>query len=71
VYLARSTDDGKTFAREVPISPAALGACGCCGMRAFADERGVVFILYRTATSGHPSGHDAAHFNRPWSKVAQ
>ncbi len=50
VYLARSTDDGKTFAREVPISPAALGACGCCGMRAFADERGVVFILYRTAT---------------------
>src|SRR2546429_244602 len=49
VYLARSTDDGKTFAREVPISPPALGACGCCGMRAFADERGTLFILYRAA----------------------
>jgi hypothetical protein len=49
VYLARSTDDGKTFAREVPISPPALGACGCCGLRAFADERGTLFILYRAA----------------------
>lgn len=39
VYLARSTDDGKAFARELPISPAGLGACGCCGMRAFADAR--------------------------------
>ena len=49
VYLARSADDGRTFAREVPISPPALGACGCCGMRAFADERGTLFILYRAA----------------------
>jgi hypothetical protein len=49
VYLAGSRDDGKTFAREVPISPAALGACGCCGMRAFADERGTLFVLYRAA----------------------
>ena len=50
VYLARSTNDGKTFAREVPISPATLGACGCCGMRAFADEHGTLFVLYRAAT---------------------
>lgn len=50
VYLARSTDDGKTFTREVPISPATLGACGCCGMRAFVDNRGTLFVLYRTAT---------------------
>lgn len=49
VYWARSTDDGRTFAREVPISPAELGACGCCGMRAFADERGTLYILYRAA----------------------
>ena len=49
VYLARSTDDGKTFAREVPISPATLGACGCCGMRAFADGRGTLYVLYRAA----------------------
>jgi hypothetical protein len=49
VYLARSTDDGKAFAREAPISPADLGACGCCGMRAFADERGTLCIFYRAA----------------------
>lgn len=49
VYLARSRNDGKTFAREVPISPATLGACGCCGMRAFVDERRTLFVLYRAA----------------------
>ena len=49
VYLARSTDGGQTFAREVPVSPAALGACGCCGMRAFVDSRGALFVLYRAA----------------------
>lgn len=49
VYLARSTDDGKTFAREAPISPPTLGACGCCGMRAFADEGGTLYVLYRAA----------------------
>ncbi len=49
VYLTHSTDDGKNFAREVPISPAVLGACGCCGMRAFADERGALYVLYRSA----------------------
>ena len=49
VYLERSTDNGRTFAREVPVSPAALGACGCCGMRAFVDRRGALFVLYRAA----------------------
>lgn len=49
VYLARSTDNGRTFAREVPVSPASLGACGCCGMRAFVDRRGALFVFYRAA----------------------
>jgi hypothetical protein len=49
VYLARSTNNGRTFAREVPVSPARLGACGCCGMRAFVDRRGALFVLYRAA----------------------
>lgn len=49
VYLARSADDGKTFSREVGISPAALGACGCCGMRAVVDARGMLYVLYRAA----------------------
>ena len=50
VYLTRSTDDGATFAPEVPISPTALGACGCCGMRSFVDDGGALYVLYRAAT---------------------
>lgn len=49
VWLARSQDDGSTFAREVPAYEEPTGACGCCGMRAFADTRGKLHLLYRTA----------------------
>ncbi len=50
VFVARSSDDGKTFTREQPANPKPTGACGCCGMRAFADRRGNVFALYRAAS---------------------
>ena len=50
VFVSRSTDDGKTFQRETPAVPRKTGACGCCGMRAFADSQGAVYILYRAAT---------------------
>ncbi|HWQ33477.1 MAG TPA: hypothetical protein VNQ79_11530 [Blastocatellia bacterium] len=50
VWIARSTDEGRTFAREVAAFSQETGACGCCGMRAFADERGDLYLLYRTAT---------------------
>jgi hypothetical protein len=49
VWLARSTDDGRTFASETPASPAELGACGCCGMGALADGNGNLHLLYRSA----------------------
>jgi hypothetical protein len=49
VWLARSTDGGKTFAAEVAISPAELGACACCGMGALADGDGNLYLMYRTA----------------------
>ncbi|MBS1806653.1 MAG: hypothetical protein JST84_00510 [Acidobacteria bacterium] len=49
VWVARSMDDGKTFAREVPAWNEATGACGCCGMRAFGDQQGRVHLLYRAA----------------------
>lgn len=49
VFVAISRDDGKTFAAEKKVSPANTGACGCCGMKAFADERGNVYLLYRAA----------------------
>lgn len=49
VYLARSSDDGRTFGREVAVNPTKTGACGCCGMKAFVDGAGSLFALYRTA----------------------
>lgn len=52
VWIARSRDDGRTFAREQPAWQEPTGACGCCGMRAFADSRGDLGILYRAATHG-------------------
>lgn len=50
VWIALSKDEGKTFSREVPAYRLPTGACGCCGMRAFADHRGNVYVLYRAAT---------------------
>ena len=50
VFVAKSTDSGATFAREVAVNPAPTGTCGCCGLKAFADARGAVYILYRAAT---------------------
>lgn len=50
VWVARSTDDGRTFAPEKPAFDQPTGACGCCGMFAFADHRNNVYALYRSAT---------------------
>lgn len=50
VFVARSEDDGKTFAPEKLATPAPTGACGCCGMKAFADHHGNVFAFYRGAS---------------------
>jgi hypothetical protein len=52
VWVARSTDEGKTFAPEQPAWKEPTGACGCCGMRAFADHAGHAYLLYRSATEG-------------------
>jgi hypothetical protein len=77
MWLARSTDDGATFEREVPMLDQATGACGCCGTRAMADHLGNVFALYRAATQGVErdiyfltSSDKGAHFRvaltHPW-----
>lgn len=50
VFVARSTDEGATFQREKQAVTRKTGACPCCGMRAFADTQGAVYILYRAAT---------------------
>lgn len=50
VWVAESHDDGKTFAAEKPAWTERTGACGCCGMAMFADTKGTVRALYRSAT---------------------
>jgi hypothetical protein len=49
VWVARSEDEGKTFAPEKAAYEKNTGACGCCGLRAFADRKGNVYVLYRSA----------------------
>lgn len=50
VWVARSTDEGKTFAQERVAFDKDTGACGCCGLRAFADHNSNVYVLYRSAS---------------------
>ena len=50
VYMARSTDNGKRFEKEIRINPQPTGVCGCCSLRAFADSGGDVYVFYRAAT---------------------
>jgi hypothetical protein len=50
VWIARSTDEGATFEHERPVWDRATGACGCCGLDAFVDRNGALYVLYRSAT---------------------
>jgi hypothetical protein len=50
VWVTRSTNDGRTFSVESAASDGSTGACGCCAVGAFADQRGTLYILYRSAT---------------------
>jgi hypothetical protein len=49
LWVARSRDDGATFAAEEPALERATGACGCCGTKALVDRRGTLYVLYRAA----------------------
>lgn len=49
VWVARSSDDGATFAAEAAVSPEQGGCCACCGMRAAFDREGREYFLYRAA----------------------
>lgn len=52
VFVRVSTDHGETFESERAISPEGIGVCACCGMQAFADGKGRLFVIYRTASEG-------------------
>ena len=49
VWIARSADNGKTFAAEESAYAKPTGACGCCGMRAFTDAGGNLYVMFRSA----------------------
>lgn len=49
VFEARSANAGRTFSREEKANREPVGACSCCGMKAFIDAKGVLYVLYRTA----------------------
>jgi hypothetical protein len=50
VWMARSTDSGKTLAGETVAYGESTGVCGCCGSRALAAADGTVYMLFRAAT---------------------
>jgi hypothetical protein len=52
VWVARSADDGASFAPEEPAPDEPTGACGCCGTRALAGDGGTFYMLYRAARDG-------------------
>jgi hypothetical protein len=50
VWIAASHDNGKTFSAEYPAWKNATGACGCCDLSIYADSKGTLRVLYRSAT---------------------
>ncbi len=52
MFVARSTDDGRTFSPEVAAREEVLGACYCCAMKALATPAGRLMLFYRAAGEG-------------------
>lgn len=50
VWIARSSNAGRTFDAETPAWNEPTGACACCGMRALSTG-GSLYVLYRSATA--------------------
>lgn len=49
LWVSVSKDDGSTFAAEKTVWDESTGACGCCGVRGFADKAANAMFLYRGA----------------------
>jgi hypothetical protein len=49
VWVARSTDEGKTFAPERRVNDADTGVCACCALEAGIESSGDLYIIYRSA----------------------
>ncbi len=49
VWMTRSDDDGNTFEPEKIAWDQPTGACGCCSLNSYADEKGRIYVLFRSA----------------------
>lgn len=49
VFITRSIDEGRNFSREIKAVSNPTGACSCCSMKAFIDDKGLLYVLYRAA----------------------
>jgi hypothetical protein len=49
VWVAKSSNDGKDFETEHMAFDKPVGACGCCGLKAYADPAGNVYVMFRSA----------------------
>jgi hypothetical protein len=49
VWMARSEDDGGSFADERIAWDQPTGACGCCSLDSHVDREGKVYVLFRSA----------------------
>lgn len=49
IWIARSSDDGATFAPESAVNDPSTGCCACCGLGAWAGRQGAVYVTYRSA----------------------
>jgi hypothetical protein len=65
VWIAASTDAGVSFSAEREAWSEPTGACGCCGMKAFADRRGHLYALYRGARESKHRDIYLLHSPRP------
>lgn len=49
VWVAKSSNEGKDFEPEHLAFDKPIGACGCCGLKAWADQTGNLYVLFRAA----------------------
>lgn len=49
VWITRSRDDGRSFEAERIAWDQPVGACGCCSLNAFADDKDRLYVLFRSA----------------------
>jgi hypothetical protein len=56
VWVATSTDDGRTFGKERNALPEPTGVCACCALATSTDADGTLAILYRGATKSVQRG---------------